>query len=80
MEFLRETELGRLAALTDALWDRAMAGEPSSVMALLRISDARLRLLGLTGGKPLRMQRCQQVQTVVMGPDDCRLRGCRDHS
>lgn len=59
MSFLLEVELGPLAALTEALWDRAMAGEPSSVMALLRISDARMKLLGLTGGKDLRVERCQ---------------------
>ena len=69
-----------MAALTNALWDRGMAGESSASMALLRISDARMKLLGLTGGKPLRIERSQQVQTVVLGPDDCRMRGCRDHT
>ncbi len=47
---LRYLELARLDAVQAALWPRAMAGEPSAALAVLRILDQRVRLLGLEPG------------------------------
>jgi len=41
--------------------------------------EARARLLGLIGPATKRTA-CQQPQTLVLHDDDCRLRGCPDHT
>jgi len=41
--------------------------------------EARARLLGLIGPATKRTA-CQQPQTLVLRDDDCRLRGCPDHT
>lgn len=44
---LRELEVGRLDALQEGLWERALGGEQRAVDSVLRIITARVRLLGL---------------------------------
>jgi len=44
-----------------------------------RLIEARCRLLGLIGPAAKRTA-CQQPQTLVLREDDCRLRGCPDHT
>ncbi len=84
VDLLRQVELGRLDAVHAALWPRAMAGDVDAVMALLRVSEARCRLLGLYGhGRPTESQsswdNCQGPATVVIRADDCRHQGCERH-
>ena len=58
----RELELQRLNAMQLALWDKAMDGDVKAVLAVARIIEQRIRLLGLdrhTGAT---------AQTVVMSP------------
>ncbi len=63
-----------------ALWYRAMGGNVPAAQAVVRIIEARARVLGLVqGGKPKRA-RCRQPQTVVLQDNDCRKRGCPDHA
>ncbi len=77
---LRAVEVARLDALQQALWDRAMRGHVPAVQAVVRIIQARARVLGLVQtGKPKRA-RCTQPQTVVVQDNDCRERGCPDHT
>ncbi len=77
-------ELDRLRALHAALWDDAMSADVRAVMALVRIHDARMRLLGLYP-KPARRDpkaswdNCQGPPTVVVRADDCRWEGCAKH-
>ncbi len=79
VQALRAVEVDRLEALQQALWDRAMGGNlpplrPSSA------SSKRAPVLGLVQtGKPKRA-RCTQPQTVVVQDNDCRERGCPDHT
>ena len=47
---LRALEVERLDALQAALWESALAGDGRSVMAILRVIECRIRLLGL--GRP----------------------------
>ncbi len=77
---LRATEVARLDALQTALWARAMAGDVAGVIAVVRIVEARRRLLGLVGGRrtppaPL----CDRPSTVVVHPD-CLASQCPEHS
>jgi len=61
-----------------------MSGDVRAVMALLRIHDARMRLLGLYPKQARRDPRaswdnCQGPPTVVVRADDCRHEGCERH-
>ena len=80
MELLREVEVRRLDALQAALWDASMAGNMEAVIACLKIILARIKVLGLEGRDRRAPGRCQQPQTVILLADDCRDRGCRDHT
>ncbi len=84
VDLLRQVEVARLNAVNAALWPQAMAGDVAAVMALLRVSEARCRLLGLYGdGRPTESQsswdNCQGPATVVVRADDCRHQGCERH-
>lgn len=52
IEDLRLLERERLDALQVPLWDAAMTGDVSAANAILRIIQARVRLLGLSEGQP----------------------------
>ena len=84
-EDYRTTELARLDALQAALWPAAMRGRVSAVGAVLRIIQARGRLLGLydsvrTDSKGQNgWDNCQGPPTVVINPRDCRWAGCAKH-
>ncbi len=74
------TAARRLDALQHALWDPAMVGNVPATQAVVRIIEVRARVLGLVQtGKPKR-RRCRQPQTVVLQDNDCRKRGCPDHT
>lgn len=47
-EQARLLEVNRLDLLFDAVWDDAMRGDTAAVRAALRISDSRVKLLGLS--------------------------------
>lgn len=47
-EQARLLEVNRLDMLFDAVWADAMRGDPAAVRAALRISDSRVKLLGLS--------------------------------
>ncbi len=84
VELLRTLELERLDAIHAAIWDAAMAGEVRAVMPLLRIIDARCRLLGLHPQRQVkdpkaRWDNCQGPSTVIVRADDCRHAGCHQH-
>jgi len=74
-----DIEVSRLNALQAAVWPAAMSGDLHALVVAARIIDARCRLLGLIGPAPKRTA-CQQPQTLVTREDDCRLRGCPDHT
>jgi hypothetical protein len=80
VELLREVEVRRLDALQLGLWDAAMAGDIDAVNACLRIIQARIKVLGLAQLSNSQRHRCQQPQTVILLEDDCRKRGCPDHT
>lgn len=50
VEEYREVEIARLNALQAAVWDRAIAGDLQAVDAVLKLVQARVKLLGLGGG------------------------------
>ena len=82
--FLRAVELARLDEMHEALWDAALAGSVAAVLALLRVHDARARLLGLCQGRPGKgpmrgWDHCSGPPTVVVSPNDCRHSGCARH-
>lgn len=77
---LREVEVRRLDALQVSLWDAAMAGDIDAVHACLKIILARIKVLGLAEPDVGKRLRCQQTQTVILQKDDCRERGCPDHT
>ncbi len=84
VDLLRTLELERLDAIHAAIWDTAMAGDVRAVMPLLRISDARCRLLGLHPQRQVknpkaRWDNCQGPATVIVRADDCRHGGCPQH-
>jgi len=56
-----------------------MSGDLKALVVAARIIEARCRLLGLIGPATKRTT-CQQPQTLVTREDDCRLRGCPDHT
>ncbi len=74
-----DIEVSRLNALQAAVWPAAMSGDLRALVVAARIIDARCRLLGLIGPATKRTA-CQQPQTLVLRDDDCRLRGCPDHT
>jgi hypothetical protein len=81
---LRHLELARLDALQAALWPRAMNGDVPAALAVLRVVDQRLRLLGLDPRirkRPMtdKWPSCHGPATVVIHPDDCRHQGCARH-
>lgn len=62
VDLLRQVELDRLNDVHAALWPKAMAGDLDAVMALLRVIEARCRLLGLYGdGRPTESQAAGTV-------------------
>ncbi len=84
VDLLRQVELDRLDALQVALWPRAVRGDVPAVLAVLRVLDQRIRLLGLA--EVPRKQKpqdawpsCHGPATVVIHPDDCRYEGCERH-
>jgi len=84
VDLLRQVEIDRLNAVHAALWPKAMAGDVDAVMALLRVIEARCRLLGLYGelGRKESVEgwdSCQGSATVVVPADDCRHDGCERH-
>ncbi|MGI8722602.1 MAG: hypothetical protein ACR2JG_10270 [Geodermatophilaceae bacterium] len=84
VDLLRQVELDRLNAVHAALWPKAMAGDVDAVTALLRVIEARCRLLGLYGGPRTKdsgdgWDNCQGPATVVVRADDCRHQGCERH-
>jgi len=74
-----DLEVSRLNALQAAVWPAAMSGDLRALVVAARIVEARCRLLGLIGPATKR-PTCQQPQTLVTREDDCRLRGCPDHT
>jgi len=74
-----DIEGSRLNALQAAVWPAAMSGDLKALIVAARIIEARCRLLGLIGPATKRTA-CQQPQTLVLRDDDCRLRGCPDHT
>ncbi len=80
VEVLRTVEVQRLDALQASLWPAALGGDVEAAMVCLRIIMGRVKVLGLVetgGGKRL---GCQQPQTVILREDDCRTRGCPEHT
>ncbi len=62
------------------VWEPALTGDLRAVGQVVQIMAARSRLLGLMPlGKKSRV-KCRQPQTVVLMKDDCRERGCPDHT
>ncbi len=57
-----------------------MAGDLTAVGQVLQTIVARSRLLGLMPLAKKARAKCRQPQTVVLMKDDCRLRGCPDHT
>ncbi len=80
VDTLRALEVARLDALQQALWDRAMDGHVPAAQAVVRIIEARARVLGLVQTGKTKRARCTQPQTVVVQDNDCRKRGCPDHT
>ena len=87
IDFLRQVESDRLDAMHAALWPAAMAGDVEAVRAILRISDARCKVLGLYELSPGKLAKdpkddwdnCWGPRTVVINPKDCRWNGCDRH-
>lgn len=65
VEELRAVEVARLDRLMFALWDRALDGEVAATNAVLRIIEARMRILGLQGSHTPR-QVYQGPTSLVM--------------
>ncbi len=76
----RQVEMARLDALQAALWPRAVTGDVAAVEGVRKLIDSRCRLLGLAGARRSPAATCTQPQTVVLQDDDCRQRGCPDHT
>ena len=62
---LRQIELDRLDRLQESLWPKAMDGDLQAVITILRITDRRIRLLGLQKDTGVEDDR---PTTLVMGP------------
>ena len=73
---LKELAGSRLKALLAACWDKAGEGDPEAVRTCLSVVLAEIKLYGLVPD----VVRCTQPQTVVLMENDCRLRGCPQHS
>ncbi|NYG07805.1 hypothetical protein BJ986_002292 [Phycicoccus badiiscoriae] len=71
IEELRLLERERLDALQAPLWDAAMTGDVSAANAILRIIQARVRLLGLAEGprSELAAPRTVVVSCLPIGTD-----------
>lgn len=54
IEAWRELELARLDTLQQAIWPKAMSGDPRAIEAALKILDRRAKLLGLDS--PVRLE------------------------
>lgn len=54
IEAWRELELSRLDTLQQAIWPKAMSGDPRAIEASLKILDRRAKLLGLDS--PVRLE------------------------
>ena len=67
VDHLRAIELARLDALQVALWDRAMDGDVEAVLAVLRIMDRRIRLLGLVTSRSSG-HASEETIAMVVGP------------
>ncbi len=80
VEQLRQLEVSRLDAMQAGLWSRAEAGDIEAVQQCVRIIESRIRLLGLVPVSSSKRRKCRQPQTVILQEDDCRKRGCSDHS
>jgi hypothetical protein len=80
VEALRQLEVTRFDAMQAALWSRAEAGDLDAVDQCVRIIIARCRVLGLLSPARRNRVKCRQPQTVIMQANDCRERGCRDHT
>ncbi len=63
-----------------ALWEPALTGDLRAVGQVVQIVVARSRLLGLVPLAKKARVKCRQPQTVVLMKDDCRQRGCPDHT
>ena len=80
VDLLRTVEVQRLDALQASLWPAAVAGDVEAAKTCLRIVVARSKLLGLVETGRHKRIGCQQPQTVVLQENDCRERGCPDHT
>ncbi len=80
VDTLRALEVARLDALQQALWEPALTGDLRAVNQVVQIVVARSRLLGLVPVAKKARVKCRQPQTVVLMKDDCRHRGCPDHT
>ena len=76
----RQLELDRLDAVQEALWPQAMEGNVEAAEAVRRLVETRCRLLGLVGRRRAAADGCVQPQTVVLQVEDCRTRGCPQHT
>ncbi len=85
VDFLRQIAADRLDAMHRALWPAAMTGDVPAIRALIRINDARCRLLGLYEHRKQKKSpkdswdNCYGPPTVVINPNDCRHKGCAKH-
>ncbi len=84
VDLLRHLHFDRLEVLHAALWPRAKQGHVPAIMALLRIMDQQMRLLGLSPTSRRKRPEddwpsCVGPATVVVHPDDCRHTGCQRH-
>lgn len=68
-DLLRSIEVARLDRLQRALWDRAVGGEVDAILAVLRIMDRRVRLLGLVTSRS-RSQSMEDTIAMVVGPPE----------
>jgi hypothetical protein len=80
IDLLRTVEMQRLDALQASLWPAALAGDVEAATTCVRIILARVKVLGLAETGNNKRTGCQQPQTVILREDDCRTRGCPDHS
>lgn len=73
---LRRVQLTRLEALLSSAWTAAAEGDVEAITACVRIVEAEVKLMALRADAT----PCRQPQTVVLLEDDCRLRGCPQHT
>ncbi len=79
---LRQTEVARLDALQEVLWDRAMSGDLQAVKVAAGIIMARCRVLGLLATTSPEAKGASSncgPRTLVISPTDCRHTGCPTH-